>query len=115
MTPDEVRRMSVEEVLIFARGQRPIRAPLLEVPRAALLQTAGGNQAARNQRPHDYRAARRRRAGKRTGTAAVPPASQCSKRSRIRRPSLPPERIRLPKVKFLNFAAGSAAAKVQGQ
>jgi type IV secretion system protein VirD4 len=30
MTADEVRRMSVEEVLIFARGQRPIRAPLLK-------------------------------------------------------------------------------------
>jgi len=30
MTPDEVRRMSTREVLIFARGQRPIRAPLLE-------------------------------------------------------------------------------------
>lgn len=30
MTADEVRRMSVEDVLIFARGQRPIRAPLLQ-------------------------------------------------------------------------------------
>ena len=30
MTADEVRRMSVDEVLIFARGQRPIRAPLLK-------------------------------------------------------------------------------------
>jgi len=30
MTADEVRRMSVEDVLIFARGQRPIRAPLLK-------------------------------------------------------------------------------------
>ena len=30
MTPDEVRRMSADEVLIFARGQRPIRAPLLQ-------------------------------------------------------------------------------------
>jgi type IV secretion system protein VirD4 len=30
MTPDEARRMSVDEVLIFARGHHPIRAPLLE-------------------------------------------------------------------------------------
>jgi type IV secretion system protein VirD4 len=30
MTPDEARRMSVNEVLIFARGQRPIRARLLK-------------------------------------------------------------------------------------
>jgi type IV secretion system protein VirD4 len=30
MTADEVRRMSVDEVLIFARGHRPIRAPLLK-------------------------------------------------------------------------------------
>ena len=30
MTPDEARRMSVDEVLIFARGQRVIRAPLLK-------------------------------------------------------------------------------------
>jgi len=30
MTPDEARRMSTEEVLVFARGQRPIRAPMLK-------------------------------------------------------------------------------------
>jgi type IV secretion system protein VirD4 len=30
MTPDEARRMSTDEVLVFARGQRPIRAPLLK-------------------------------------------------------------------------------------
>ena len=29
MTPDEARCMAVDEVLIFARGQHPIRAPLL--------------------------------------------------------------------------------------
>jgi type IV secretion system protein VirD4 len=29
MTPDEVRRLGVDETLIFARGQRPIRAALL--------------------------------------------------------------------------------------
>lgn len=29
MTPDEARRMSTDEVLIFARGQHPIRAPML--------------------------------------------------------------------------------------
>src|SRR5260370_30101156 len=30
MTPDEARRMSTDEVLVFARGQRPIRAPMLK-------------------------------------------------------------------------------------
>lgn len=30
MTPDEARRMRLDEVLIFARGQHPIRASLLE-------------------------------------------------------------------------------------
>lgn len=30
MTPDEARRMSVDEVLIFARGHHPVRAPLLK-------------------------------------------------------------------------------------
>jgi type IV secretory pathway TraG/TraD family ATPase VirD4 len=30
MTPDEVRRLGVDEVLVFARGRRPIRAPLLQ-------------------------------------------------------------------------------------
>lgn len=34
MTPDEARRMSVNEVLIFARGQRPIRALLLKYHKA---------------------------------------------------------------------------------
>lgn len=35
MTPDEARRMSVDDVLIFARGQRPIRARLLKYHEAA--------------------------------------------------------------------------------
>ena len=48
MTADEVRRMSVKEVLIFARGQRPIRAPLLKYHEQRVLQTAGGNQTTRH-------------------------------------------------------------------
>ena len=41
MTPDEVRRMGAKEVLIFTRGQRPIRAPLLQYHEQTLFQAAG--------------------------------------------------------------------------
>ena len=113
MTPDEVRRMSTEEVLIFARGQRPIRAPLLQYheqryfKRLAAIKppatsdrtiTAPPAEGVR-EKEQAMRSASGKQCSRRSASAAEPPAGENS----------------VPKVKFLSFAAGSAAAKVQGQ
>ena len=57
MTPDEVRRMRTDEVLIFTRGQPPIRAQQLQYHAQPYFKRLAAI-AAPNKRPNHYRAAR---------------------------------------------------------
>ena len=113
MTPDEVRRMSVDEVLIFARGQRPIRAPLLKY----------------HEQPYFKRLAAIEPPAISDRTITAPPAdgvrenepdsSSPAASNGANGDAAASERsggeASVPKVAFLNFAARSAAAKAKGQ
>ncbi len=113
MTPDEVRRMSTKEVLIFARGQRPIRAPLLQYHEQRYFQRlAAIKPPAISDRTITAPPAEGVR--EKEQTAVVPAASNEANGDApvIERSG---GETSVPKVTFLNFAAGGAAAKAKGQ
>ena len=112
MTPDEVRRMSTKEVLIFARGQRPIRAPLLQYHEQRYFQRlAAIKPPAISDRTVTAPPAEGVR--EKELTAIVPATNEANGDAPVIERS--GGEASVPKVTFLNFAAGSAAAKAKGQ